>query len=227
MKEIIELYSALRIADALGFSEGINNHFSIIHPAKKSFFLNPLGVMWSEVLESDIVEVDFSRNIIGNRAVEDTAFFIHSNIHKINKSANVILHMHSPYTTAITCTQEGRLLPLSQTSLQFYERICYVDDYQGFIENNEDGLELAKKIGNYEIVFLKNHGVIVIGATIHQAIDDLYFLERAAELQYLVLSANQKPNLIVPEICKKTVEQFKNTEEIQRLHYQALCRKYL
>ena len=53
-------------------------------------------------------------------------------------------------------------------------------------------------LGDADIVFLKNHGVMVVGASAAEAWDDLYYLERAAEAQRLAM-ATGRALLPVPE----------------------------
>ncbi len=68
----------------------------------ETFLINPQGIHWLELVPSDIVTVDAKGNrIAGNRAVEPTAFFIHSRIHRAKPSARCIMHAHMPYATAL------------------------------------------------------------------------------------------------------------------------------
>ena len=46
------------------------------------------------------------------------------------------------------------------------------------------GRKDAKILGNADVLFLGNHGVIRAAQTVAQAFDDLYFFERAAQTQY-------------------------------------------
>ena len=80
----LDLVAVLRTAERLGFSEGVDNHFSCLNPhSENSFFINPHRIHWAEISASDIVEIDFNGQVLGNSAPpEATAFFIHSRIHK-------------------------------------------------------------------------------------------------------------------------------------------------
>ena len=53
-----------------------------------------------------------------------------------------------------------------------------------------------------------NHGVMVIGATVAQAFDELYYLEKAAELQVLALSTGRPLSLIPDEVAAITCGQW-------------------
>jgi hypothetical protein len=53
-----------------------------------------------------------------------------------------------------------------------------------------------------------NHGVLVVGNTVPQAFERLYFLERAAHAQVLALSTGRPLRLIPEAVVKMTVAQF-------------------
>src|ERR1700743_3079535 len=96
----IDLTCALRSAAAMGFNEGVCNHFSYAIPGTEHFLINPQGVAWDEVVPSDIVTVDVAGNrVAGNRAVEPTAFFIHSRVHRAKPRARCVMHTHIAHAT--------------------------------------------------------------------------------------------------------------------------------
>jgi ribulose-5-phosphate 4-epimerase/fuculose-1-phosphate aldolase len=78
----IDLTAALRWAARLGFNEGVCNHFSLeLGPDR--YLINPQGLHWSEVTAGDMLLIDGSGRVLeGRHALEPTAFFIHSWIHR-------------------------------------------------------------------------------------------------------------------------------------------------
>ena len=107
----LDLAAALRCAARQGLNEGVCNHFSMAVPGREDLFLvNPMGLHWSEVTPDDLVIADFDGNVIeGRYPVENSAFFIHGRIHQGNKRAQVVLHTHMPYATALTSIEGGRI----------------------------------------------------------------------------------------------------------------------
>lgn len=63
-------------------------------------------------------------------------------------------------------------------------------------------------------MLLRNHGAIICGKTIHEAMFYAYHLEQACKTQCL-LNSVKKQELIVPsaEICKQTVKDLLSFEE--------------
>ncbi len=65
---------------------------------------------------------------------------------------------------------------------------------------------MASIIGDADVLFLSNHGVITIAPTVVQAFDDLYFIERVAQTQILDMSTGQPLTLLTPEMIEIEIE---------------------
>jgi ribulose-5-phosphate 4-epimerase/fuculose-1-phosphate aldolase len=98
--------------------------------------------------------------------------------------------VHPPYATALSLLDDDELLPASQTSLEFHGRVAYSDRYDGF-DPEHQGEYIAAALGNRDVLFLRGHGVVVVGPTVHQAYQDLYLLELACRSQVLALSTGR------------------------------------
>ena len=185
----VDLTTALRAAARHGLNEGVCNHFSMAVPGRPELFLvNPQGLHWSEITPGDIVMADGDGNILeGKYPVEPTAFFIHARLHAGNPKATVVLHTHMPYATALTSIEGGRIEMCTQNAFRYWDRIAYDDTYGGVALSNDEGERMCRAMGTKDILFLRNHGVIVSGPTVAQAYDDLYYLERAAMVQVLAM----------------------------------------
>jgi ribulose-5-phosphate 4-epimerase/fuculose-1-phosphate aldolase len=225
----IDLAAALRSAERLGLHEGIDNHFSAaVSDDGSRFLVNPLGLHWRELRASDLVLADAGRTILeGDNLVEDTAFFIHSRLHLKHPRARAVLHTHMPYATALTVIEHGRLEMVSQNALQFAGRIAYMDDYEGLALDDSEGDRMAAAMGTKTVLFLGHHGVIVTGASIHAAWNDLYFLERAAMVQVLAMSTGRKLRPIPERVVDEFVRAFNTNPDAvdqPRKHLEALKR---
>ncbi len=73
------------------------------------------------------------------------------------------------------------------------------------------------------MLFLKNHGVIVTGPTVADALDDLYYLERAAQAQVVAMSTGQPLALVSDAIAAETARQFARLNPVNAvLHFDEL-----
>ena len=81
-------------------------------------------------------------------------------------------------------------------------RIAYQKNYLGGLRTdvfpNEKGDILAEALGDKDILLLANHGCIVAGRSIAQAMEDLYYLERAAMNQIIAMSTGSPLRLVPP-----------------------------
>ena len=201
----VDLAAAFRLAVRLDLHEGVCNHFSAMLPDGKTFLLNRYGLHWSEVSASNLLALDGAGNVLeGEGEIEKTAFYIHSRIHLGNPRATCVLHTHMPYATALTLLENGRLEMVEQNALRFHDDIAYDDEYNGLVVDNAEGDRLARVLGAKRVMFLANHGVIVVGATVAEAFDLMYYLERACRLQVLARSMGAKLRAVRPDVVRET-----------------------
>lgn len=222
----IDLTAALRSAARLGLHEGVCNHFSLALPGEPDrFLINPQGLHWVEITPDDLVVVDSAGRLVeGRHAVEPTAFFIHSRIHRAKKNAACVLHTHMPYATALTLISAGRLKWVSQNSLRFYNRVAYDEEYNGLALDDAEGDRICSKLTAADVIFLASHGVIVCGSSVAAAFDDLYYLERACLVQVLAESTGKPLKSIPEEVAEKTARQIERESQQAVLHFTALKR---
>jgi ribulose-5-phosphate 4-epimerase/fuculose-1-phosphate aldolase len=221
-----DLALALRAAARHGLAEGICNHFSVELPdASGRFLLNPRGLLWSEIGADDIVLVDGRGNqLAGRHEVEPTAMFIHAAIHRIGRKA-CVLHTHMPYATALTLTSDTALdTTLSQNAMRFHGRIAIDRHYNGLALDGREGDRIANAMAGNDIGFLGNHGVVVCGARIDHAYDDLYYLERACMVQVLAQSTGRPLVPVDAGLARRVAEQSLGERLQSELFFEALRR---
>ncbi|TMJ29563.1 MAG: aldolase [Alphaproteobacteria bacterium] len=222
----LDLTTALRMAARHGLNEGVCNHFSMAVPGRDELFLvNPHGLHWSEITPADLVIADGEGNVIeGRYPVEATAFFIHARIHQGNKRAAVVLHTHMPYATALTSIKHGRIEMCTQNAFRYWNRIAYDEQYAGVALSNDEGDRMCRALGDKDILFLRNHGVIVTGPTVAKAYDDLYYLERTAMVQVLAMQTGQPLHNIDEALAADTARQIAADAQQADVHFDSLKR---
>lgn len=227
----VDLAACYRLADRFGLNEGIDNHMTMLVPGHSDrFLLAPFGMHWSEVKASDFLVVDFKGRVLsGQGSVEDTALYIHQPVHRLSPQGRCVLHTHMVYATALCMLENPRLEMAVQSALGFYEDIAYDPNYNGLAYDESEGERMARVLGDKSVLMLANHGVLVVGNTVPQAFERLYFLERAAQAQVLALSTGRPLRLIPEAVIKKTVAQFSTGGAVggrdrADLHFDALKR---
>ena len=221
-----DLALALRAAAHHGLAEGVCNHFSVELPdGSGRFLLNPRGLLWQEVQGGDIVMVDgHGAKLAGAHDVEPTAMFIHAAIHRICRQA-CVLHTHMPYATALTLTADRGLdTTLSQNAMRFHGRIAIDADYNGLALDHSEGERIARAMRGADVAFLGNHGVVVCGARIDYAYDDLYYLERACMADVLARSTGRPLVPVAEPVARQVGEQTLGERLQSELFFAALRR---
>ncbi|MDB6082260.1 MAG: hypothetical protein JWN43_141 [Gammaproteobacteria bacterium] len=227
----VDLAACYRLAAHFGFNEGIDNHLTMLVPGHTDrFLLSPFGLHWSEIRASDFMVVDFEGQILsGHGPIEDTALYIHLPVHKLGPRARCALHTHMPYATALCMLENPRLEMAGQSALGFFDDIAYEADYNGLALDHSEGERLARALGSKSVLMMRNHGVLVVGESMPQAFERLYFLERAAQAQVLALSTGRALRLIPEPVVKATAAQFRSGGMVggrdrADLHFDALKR---
>lgn len=198
----IDLAAAHRLAVHDDLEEGIDNHFTVTVPGHTDrYLILPFGLHWSEARASDMIIFDESgKTLEGKGDVELSALCIHGPIHRLI-GANVVLHTHQHWAVALNMLDNNRLLPASQTASFFHNHIAYDDTYSGTADTLEEGERLANLMGpdNY-VLFMKNHGILVVGNTVAEAYRRLYLLERICRAQISAMSTGQPIKVLSDEI---------------------------
>jgi ribulose-5-phosphate 4-epimerase/fuculose-1-phosphate aldolase len=226
----VDLAAAFRLAVRLDLHEGVCNHFSVMLPGGNrdgsSFLLNRYGLHWSEVTASNLLALDAGGNVLeGEGEFEKTAFYIHSRIHLAHPHAACVLHTHMPHATALTLLENGRLQMVEQNALRFFDDIAYDDTYNGLVVDVAEGDRLARVLGSRRVMFLASHGVIVVGASVAQAFDSLYYLERACRLQVLARMMGGKLRTVRPEVVREACRMMRDdAPKYAAAHFNALKR---
>ena len=223
----LDLSVAFRWAARLDLHEAVANHFSVaVSDDGQKFLINPAGRHFSQMRASDLLLVDMNEADFGislSQIVDPTAMNLHGQIHKLVPDARCVLHTHMPYTTALACLRDFEFLMLDQNACRFHNRIAYDRDYAGMALEVSEGERVAKLLGrSRSVLFLANHGVIVVGKTVAEAFDELYYLEKASQLQVLALSTGRELELIPNETAAMVCKQWLEYPNAAEYHFAAL-----
>jgi ribulose-5-phosphate 4-epimerase/fuculose-1-phosphate aldolase len=222
----VELAACYRLVAHYRMTDWIYNHISARIPGTSGHYLiNAFGLMYEEVSASNLVKVDVSGNLIDDvpLGVNPAAFVIHGAIHKARHDAECVIHTHTSAGVAVSAQAEG-LLPISQHALRFYDRVAY-HDFEGIALDSEEQQRLVTDIGDKNVLILRNHGLLTMGATVGDAFKLMFFLVRACQIQVDALAGNPRFSLPSKEVCERTARQFDGDESfLQGRDWRALLR---
>ncbi|MBP6504521.1 MAG: class II aldolase/adducin family protein [Rhodoferax sp.] len=228
-----ELAACYRLFDFLGWTETIFNHITLRVPGEDSgrplYLINPFGLHYGEVTPGNLVKIDFAGNDVegSGRLVNKAGFIIHGAIHAAREDAHCIIHVHTTAGCAVACKQSG-LRHDNFYSAMLYDEVAY-HDYEGVTTGLDEQPRLVASLGDKNYLILRNHGLLVTGATLGEAFQRLWTLQRACEIQ-LASDAGQGPNHpIALEVLKQVPatrlgKQAGNEGHAQRI-FDAMLRK--
>jgi ribulose-5-phosphate 4-epimerase/fuculose-1-phosphate aldolase len=223
----IDLAAAHRLAVMDDLHEGTWNHFSRRHPGDpRRFLISPPSVHWSQVNASNIVEhgPEDQPALEARGDLAWVGYRIHAPIFEARPDVEAILHTHSPFALALSMLEDPQLLPADQTGMDFYGRVAYTDFYDGAVPQDiRHGEELARAMGDNDVLLLRNHGVVIVGRSLAAAYTDLYSFERAARALILALSTGRPLRLVPTSAVEQLVEENENID-YKNDHFEAMKR---
>src|SRR3546814_18116977 len=84
---------------------------------------------------------------------------------------------------------------------------------------------MARALGAKRVLFLANHGVVVVGPNIARAFEDLYYLERACQVQVLAQSTGRPLRRVSDNIAGATFTDDGKQQHYADAHFAALKRQ--
>ena len=221
-QERVALAAAFRLAARHGWHEAVANHFSLAVSADgRQFLMNPRWRHFSLIRASELLlcDADDAASMQRPDAPDPSAWCIHGALHAMLPQARCVLHMHPPYATALACLADPTLLPLDQNCARFYRRVAIDLEYGGVADNAAEGRRIAAALGEHRRLILGNHGVLVVAATVGEAFDDLYYLERACQTLILAYSTGQKLNVMPHDLAERTARGWEEYPSYAEAHF--------
>jgi len=225
LKLRIDLAAAFRLAAQFDWHESVGNHFSAAVSADgKRFLMNPRWRHFGSIRASDLIllDIDDPQVMSSSDAPDASAWTIHGTIHGKCPSVRVILHCHTPYATVLATLKDPTMKPIDQNTARFFGSLGFDLDYGGVADVAQEGMRLAKALGNYKALLMSNHGITVTGNTVAEAFEDLYFFERAAKTLILAYSTGQPLNTLSDEIAEKTAQGWRGYNDQAFAHFDFL-----
>lgn len=218
----VDLAAAFRWTARLGMHEAVANHFSLaVNDDGTRFLMNPNQVHFSRIKASDLLLIDANDPATLDRpdAPDPTAWHLHGALHRRCPHARCAMHVHSVYATVLACLADPVLPPLDQTSAMFFGRQAVDTDYGGlaFEEEGDRCAELLQDPSK-KVLVMGNHGVMVIGETVTDTFNRLYFFERACQTYILALQTGRPLRLLSDEIAEKTAREAEAYPEADTRH---------
>lgn len=220
--ERADLAAAFRWTARLNMHEGVANHFSFaINDDGTQFLMNPNQMHFSRMKASDMLLIDANdpSTLNGPNAPDPTAWGLHGGIHRHCPHARCVVHVHSIHATVLACLADSNLPPIDQNCATFFNRYV-IDDGYGGLAFEDEGERCATLLSDpkKKVMIMGNHGVLIIGKTVADTFNRLYYFERAAETYIRALQTGQPLRVLSDEIAEKTATELENYPDQDEKH---------
>lgn len=171
-----------------------------------NILVTPSGMIYDEMVPSDILLVDINGNILEGERKPSVDTIALCYIYQHLKNVNSIIHTHQPFATGIGLVTDEipcYLTTLANTvkgsvNVAPYSSAASVDMGKAVVEN----------IGNKLAVVLRNHGVIAVGKSLHEALYSAVYLEEGAKTLFVAKSIGSDLHKLSQEQIDVAVEVF-------------------
>src|ERR1700688_882731 len=198
-----QLIIAGKVLVAEGQDDFTRGHISVRVPGNpKLFCMKAHSLGLDEITMQNILTIDLEGNVVAGTARRHSEVYIHSEIFKARADVNCVIHTHPTYSVALSAT--GRPLKCyGQPGALFYEALGVYADTINLIRSHAMGAGVARALGRHRAVLLKNHGVVVTGKSIEEAVVGTIMLENGAMTQLLAEAAGDP----APEFPRADIEK--------------------
>ncbi|KAK7230683.1 actin binding protein [Aureococcus anophagefferens] len=96
-----------------------------------------------------------------------------------------------PKASALCCLEDMEIKMIHQNSCRFLDEVAYDTVHEGPARQGE-GDRLAEVMGSKRVLMHQSHGPITCGDSVAEAFDEIYYLERACEVQLLAMNTGSR-----------------------------------
>ena len=200
-----EIIAAARLFNETGLSAGTSGNISVL--MEGFFLITPSGIPYQDLVPEDIVEMDTEGVVISGARQPSSEWHFHRQIYISRMDANAVVHVHSPYATAIACTRQPIPAFHYQVAKIGGENIRCAD-YATF-GTEELAINAITALEDRLACLLSNHGMIAVGTELKSALKTAQEVEELAR-QYYLSKQLGNPVILDEDEMQLNIEKFRS-----------------
>lgn len=199
MTELEQKQQMVRLAKSLfdrGYSVGGAGNLSV-RLDEQRILVTPTGSSLGRLEADHLSVLDMQGNLLsGEKPSKESVF--HLAMYRRNPNCKAIVHLHSTYLTALSCLDgldtENAIRAFTPYYVMRVGQLQVIPYYRpGTIQIAE---ELERRANSGKAFLLANHGVVVTGTDLSDAVDNVEELEETAKLYFIL--QGQKIRYLTP-----------------------------
>jgi L-fuculose-phosphate aldolase len=204
-QQLLELTLQLQ---SLGLNEGSSGNCSIRH--HDGFFITPTGLNPKAMHEDDMVFIDFNGTIQSNQKPArkpSSEWRFHHDILKSRIDANVVIHTHSTFATTLSLFRKD--IPAFHYMIAVAGGNSIRCSAYALFGTQALSNEAIKALEDRKACLLANHGLIVVGRDVEDALNMTREIERLCE-QYVYALQIGSPTILSNQEMDEVIDRFKS-----------------
>lgn len=143
------------------------------------------GLGLDEIKADDAVLVDEEGGVVYGNGRRHSEWPLHTEIMAARHDAGAIVHTHPPHATALAAAGQPLRVVSNLSSLFVPPDVPRFDLTSALIQSRERGRQVVTVLGERDVLFLVNHGVVTVGTSVRDAVVRAVLLEKACRAQLL------------------------------------------
>ncbi|KLV09915.1 aldolase [Photobacterium ganghwense] len=181
-----QMVSLARSMFERGYATGGAGNLSLKLP-DGHFLATPTGSSFGRLDAERLSVVDIDgQHLSGDKPSKEVAF--HLAIYRNNPACNAIVHLHSTYLTALSCLEgldpDNAIRPFTPYYVMRVGQLPVIPYLRP--GDPQIATELANRAADYRAFLLANHGPVVTGTDLCDAVDNAEELEETAKLALML-----------------------------------------
>jgi len=183
-----KLALACRILAMEGHDSGLAGQLTARGPRPNTYYMLRFGLGLDEIAAGNLLLVDDDLNVLEGEGMPNPSNRFHLWIYRARPVIGSIMHTHPPHVSALSMIGVPLAVSHMDTTL-FFEDCAWLREWPGTPIGDEEGRIISEALGDKKAILLAHHGQLTATASVEHALVLAMFVERAAKLQLMAMSA--------------------------------------
>jgi L-fuculose-phosphate aldolase len=173
-----------------GHDSGLAGQLTARAEKPGTYYMLRFGLGLEEASPGNLLLVDDDLNVLEGEGMPNPSNRFHLWIYRAKPQVCSIMHTHPPHISALSMIGVPLAVAHMDSSL-FHEDCAWLPEWPGTPIGDEEGRIISEAIGDKRTILLAHHGQLAACGTIEEAVVLSIFIERAAKLQLMAMSAGK------------------------------------
>ena len=152
-------------------------------PDTDRIIITPSGFSKKRLSTKELIIIDLDGNVVEGSFRPSVETPMHTYIHKVRPDIGAVIHTHSPSATSWATVNKEIPCYTAEQAFEFGGRVPVVLDYSGPGTTEKKDLEnIVASLVRSPVALLRDHGAVVTGRDIDEALDNAHLLEDVAKI---------------------------------------------